>query len=173
MSLVDKVRFGRDDVQHYSDRYSYDLEDQVRTLVLPIQERGCLTKADLVEVGEWKSARIRSRIVQNLEELVEQATGIALATSSVRLAVHVPQVLHGVGMPVSSTLLHWFHKDPFPILDFRALWSLGIEMPASYSLEFWEEYVSLTRRLAESWDVNMRTLDRALWRFSFENQLPK
>jgi hypothetical protein len=170
MSIVSKVRFGRDDVQHYSDRYSFDLEDQVRALVLPIQKRGWLTKADLVEVGEWKSARIRSRIAKNVEELVKQATETALVTSSVRLAVHVPQVLHGVGMPVSSTLLHWFHRDPFPILDFRALWSLDIKMPPSYSLEFWEEYVTLTRNVAESWKVDMRTLDRALWQYSSENQ---
>lgn len=95
---------------------------------------------------------------------------LALETRSVQLAVHIPQALVGVGMPVASTLLHWFHKDPFPILDFRALWSLGIEMPSSYSLEFWEGYVTVSRGIAADWNVDMRTLDKGLWQFSAEHQ---
>ncbi len=170
MKLVPNLRLTVDALPAYASRYSYGSEDGVIALVSKIRERGFLTKEELVVVGDWKSPRIRSRIARNSGETVREVTRLALETRSVQLAVHIPQALLGVGMPVASTLLHWFHQDPFPILDFRALWSLGIEMPAAYSLDFWEGYVGLVRGIAVTWKVDMRTLDKALWQFSAEHQ---
>ncbi|MEZ0327653.1 MAG: hypothetical protein ACAH95_17280 [Fimbriimonas sp.] len=169
MSLFAKPRFAREKVEFYAARYSYGKEEAVSALVPTIRARGFLTLQDLAIVGDWKSPRIRSRLAQNDDKAVREVTRLALASSSIRLAVHVPQVLTGVGMPVASTLLHWFHRDSFPILDFRALWSLGVE-PQLYTLDFWERYVTATRSLAESWEVDMRTLDKALWQYSAEHQ---
>ena len=45
-------------------------------------------------------------------------------------------------MPTASVPLHLAHRDPQPILDFRALWSLGVDkQPSYYSFELWERYV--------------------------------
>lgn len=172
MSLVAIPRLDRDQVQHFAARYDLTYDDPVSKLVADVKQSGYLTKPELAIVGEWKTARIRSRLATNSEELVQDATRMALAATSPSVALHVPQVLFGVGMPVASTLLHWFHRDPFPIIDFRALWSLQIEPPSSYTLAFWEEYVACTRSLAITWQVDMRTLDRALWQFSADNQPP-
>jgi hypothetical protein len=70
-----------------------------------------------------------------------------------------------VGWPTASTILHLCHKDPYPILDFRALWSLSTEVP-DYRYPFWEAYTAFTRAMATLADVDMRTLDRALWKYS-------
>lgn len=172
MSLVAIPRFDRDQVQHFANRYDLTHDDPVSKMVADVQLRGFLTKSELAIVGDWKTARIRPKLATNSEELVHEATRLALAASSASVAIHVPQVLFGVGMPVASTLLHWFHRDPFPIIDFRALWSLQIEPPSSCTLAFWEEYVACARNLAKSWRVDMRTLDRALWQFSADNQPP-
>ena len=77
--------------------------------------------------------------------------------------------LNGVGWPSASTILHFFHNDPYPLLDFRALWSIGIES-YKYSFSFWEKYVDFCRNVANENEVSMRTLDRALWQYSRENQ---
>ena len=72
-------------------------------------------------------------------------------------------------MPTDSAILHLFHKDRYPILDFRAVWSIGVES-YDYSFSFWWDYVSFCRVLADRNNVNMRTLDKALWQHSKEKQ---
>jgi hypothetical protein len=71
----------------------------------------------------------------------------------------------------ASVLLHFGQKDPYPILDFRALWSLGLdEGPSVYNFKFWWEYVECCRDLRTKAGTTMRTLDRALWQYSKEHQ---
>jgi hypothetical protein len=79
--------------------------------------------------------------------------------------------LQGVLIPVASVLLHLAHRDPYPILDVRALWSLGVdEQPSYYSFELWWAYTETCRALASQAGVDMRTLDRALWQYSRDRQ---
>jgi hypothetical protein len=74
---------------------------------------------------------------------------------------------------MASVILHWCHADRYPIIDYRALWSLSVEQqPAFYTFDFWWSYVVCCRQLAEEAGVDMRTLDRALWQYSKENQPP-
>ena len=167
---MDRLRLTASDVTAYAGRYRANSDDNVAALVAVVRDRGFLTKAELAIVGEWKTPRIRSRLATNSEERIGETTRLALSTASPELAIYVLQVLVGVGMPVASTVLHWFHRERFPILDFRALWTLGYDVPPSYTLEFWEEYVRATRTLADEWGTDMRTLDRALWQYSSEHQ---
>jgi len=51
-------------------------------------------------------------------------------------------------------------------LDFRALWSLTVDVPTSYTYDFWARYSEFARQLAHRAGVDMRTLDRALWKYS-------
>ena len=78
--------------------------------------------------------------------------------------------LTGVSWPTASVILHFFHPDPYPIMDFRALWSVSLKVPAQYTFEFWWEYVKFCRGIASRSRVDMRTLDRALWQYSKERQ---
>ncbi len=71
---------------------------------------------------------------------------------------------------MASVILHFFHSEPYPILDYRALWSLGIDEPPYYKYDFWWGYVRICRDLAEANAVCMRTLDKAMWQYSKENQ---
>lgn len=70
---------------------------------------------------------------------------------------------------MASVVLHWFHPDPYPILDFRACWSLGLE-DETCNLSFWFAYVSQFRDLMDRTGLTKRQLDRALWQLSKENQ---
>ena len=64
--------------------------------------------------------------------------------------------------------------DPkrYTILDFRALFSLGIERSFN-SVGFYLAYLAACRRIAAEAGVDLRTLDRALWQYSKENQKPR
>lgn len=98
-------------------------------------------------------------------------TAIALATTDEQLRIGVLTALRGVEMRTASAILHFAGTDRYPILDVRALWSVGIEpAPSYYGFGLWWTYTEFCRRLADSAGVSMRTLDRALWQYSEEHQ---
>ena len=66
-------------------------------------------------------------------------------------------------MADASTLLHFCDKRPYPILDYRALWSLGYTEKPHYTMKFWLKYLAYVRELAEHLTQDIRTIDRALW----------
>jgi len=80
--------------------------------------------------------------------------------------------LDGVRWPTASVILHYFHREPYPIVDFRTLWSLSIDVPCDYSFVFWWDYVTYCRSLAQRLGLDVRQLDQALWQYSKENQKP-
>jgi len=114
------------------------------------------TRASLT-LADWKSPRIGGHI----------ATRFALSTPSERLRIESLTLLHGVAYPMASVILHFCHRDPYPILDVRALWSLGTEEPSSgYTFDFWLRYTTTCRDFAAAAGCDLRTLDRALWGYS-------
>ncbi len=61
----------------------------------------------------------------NPEDFIKDVTHTALITPSERLRIEVLTLLNGVSWPTASVLLHFGYDNLYPILDFRALWSLG------------------------------------------------
>ncbi len=76
--------------------------------------------------------------------------------------------LHGVGVPTASTLLCVAFPADYPILDVRALESLGVRSRSTYPVSFWLRYLDACRELARVHGVSVRTLDKALWQYSRE-----
>lgn len=97
-------------------------------------------------------------------------TGAALATRDDALKMDLLRLLDGVDWPTASTLLHFCDRRPFPILDYRALWSLGFVRPPRYTMAFWLGYVAFLRELCRVSRQPMRVVDRALWQYSKARQ---
>lgn len=161
-----------EDVEDLASRYVYPLEDGIEKYLGPAAKaRGYLRKHELVRLCYWKTPRTRARVARNLASFVEETTRLALSSRNEQVRIQVLTLLHGVSWPTASVILHFCHQEPYPIIDFRALWSLGVDHPpAFYSFDYWWRYVLCCRRLAEELGVSMRTLDRALWQYSKENQ---
>jgi hypothetical protein len=136
------------------------------TIANAVRARGVFTRTEFLEVCHWKSQRTQKRCAKNDEAFVNDVTRLALHTTSERLRIEALTLLDGVSWPTASVLLHFGHADPYPILDFRALWTVGIDEPPDYDFLFWEEYVRFCRSLALKYRLDMRTLDRALWQYS-------
>lgn len=180
MGGVKKVRFKLQflgcDIRDLADSYiraqSEEARDEERRLVEhvgpSVRDAGCMQKAAFLAFCRWKSPRLLPRAFENPADRVEEATTLAFATRDEALGVGILMVLDGVGLPMASVLLHFGHRDPFPILDFRALESLGVKQRSSYTFDFWWQYVHACRNLAAKYKVDMRTLDRALWQYSAE-----
>jgi hypothetical protein len=76
--------------------------------------------------------------------------------------------LEGVGVPTASALLFFAFPNDYPILDVRALESLGVRGRTQYPVSFWLDYLGACRGLARRHGVHLRTLDKALWQYSKE-----
>lgn len=167
-----RPRFPLGEVPDWADRYEYADDAEVIEYGRRAGARGRYTRAGFLAIARWKArGRTRHLCEQNSEAEVRRATGIALSTSDERQRLAALVALRGVGVPTASVLLHLALDDAFPIIDFRALWSLGVdEPPAVYSFEYWWAYVEACRSLREQAGVTMRRFDRALWQFSNERQ---
>ena len=165
------LRFPIMEISSCAKRYYYPDEDVIMQEVAPqLQRQQFVEHEQLVTLCNWKSPRIRTRCAGNDPNFIKSVTQTAFTTPNEQLRIEVLTLLAGVGWPMASVILHWGHSDPYPILDFRALWSLGFDSPPRYNFEFWWTYTQYCRQLAKESDVSMRILDRALWQYSKEHQ---
>ena len=168
-----QFEFHRDCIQHWANKYKYREEEKVSRLVKKVQPQKYLTKSDLQIVGDWKSYRSAWHIDKNEKAFVIKVTQFALSTTCDRAAIESLTILDGVGMPTASVILHFFHeRGDYPILDFRALWSVSMYKGQNYNYKYyeWSKYVKFCRDKAKKANVSMRVLDRALWQYSKCNQ---
>lgn len=171
-----KLQFKPERIHRLAARYTDEQtaeerqEEQriVTELSTGVRKRGFYTRDEFVALCRWKSLRARRRYEELSKELIAEVTKIALGARAEELRIGTLTVLDGVSWPTASVLLHFGHRDPYPILDFRALESLGVTQPSSYTFDFWWQYVQACRKLAAKYKVDMRTLDRALWQYSAE-----
>lgn len=161
------LQFSHSEILTLSHQFGYPTDEtQLHDLRAGITERGFLTLEELKIMCRWKTARSQSRVAKNTAADVEAITKACFEANSERLRIGSLLLLDGIKYPTASVLLHFFHPDPYPILDFRALEALGISKPPVYNFGFWIQYVAFTRQLAKENSVDMRTLDKALWQWS-------
>jgi hypothetical protein len=166
-----RLRFPGARIAHWASRFSDANADEAPLAIgSRAKTLGHLTKGDFLRLCRWKSPRSRRRVESNAPEFIGAVTATSLATGDERLRIEVLTLLDGVDWPTASVILHFAHRDPYPILDVRALWSLGAEKPSAYNFAFWWDFTRACRRLAQRHSCGMRTLDRALWQYSKERQ---
>lgn len=166
-----KLRFPKSQIDYWASRYSYEDDSLLIETIGPrARNQGYLAHSDLVEICRWKTPRTGPKIVSNTPDYVEAVTKVSFSAKQEQFKVEVLQLLYGVAWPTASVLLHFCDLNEYPILDFRALWSLGYEETPKYDFAFWWAYTGYTRKLRRSTGHNMRTIDQALWQFSSERQ---
>lgn len=167
--LHDIARYARLNIETMSPR-DRRLTEEIGEIFPAYRSRRHLTKKEFLVVCEWKTPRSKSHCAKNDESTIKEISGFVLSTSSEALKIQAWTLLSGVKWPTASVFLHFTFPDRYPILDFRALWSLGIEKPPLYTLNLWLEYTKTCRDLAAKAQVSMRSLDQALWKYSHLNQ---
>jgi hypothetical protein len=73
--------------------------------------------------------------------------------------------LHGVDVPVASSVMAMVSPTTHTVIDYRALEALDYDGP-NRSLSFYLHYRTYCEKLAAEWDLSLRDLDRALWQWS-------
>lgn len=129
-----------------------------------------LDRERFIKIGLWKSKRQKKNYERNDDVTVREITRFSFATTSEEARIKSLLVLNGVSYPVASVLLHFAFPSRYPILDFRALWSLGWEQPKFYAFDFWQKYCNEMKGISTRIGESIRTIDKALWEYSKENQ---
>jgi len=168
------------DLQDLADEYwqkAGEKEQQLEKAAFEAGEairNGEYTLANLEAIVRWKSERAVQYVIANSSEKVKRALTVAAAPeSSINQAVKALFELHGVDLPVASAILAAIFPERYTVLDFRSLEALG---HARHDVQFYEEYLTFCKRLADSEVVKpqgdlpaptpLRALDRALWEWS-------
>ncbi len=163
-----------DELPNLAHRYqeqNVDEDVELNRMRESVLARGCVIKDELRVVARWKSARSAGYIEKNSDEYVREITGFAFEAQTERARLELLTLLDGVQWAMASVILHFFHPEPYPIFDFRAAWTVGLDEADQWDFDFWWKYVSYCRRLAEETSLSMRHLDQALWQYSRENQM--
>jgi hypothetical protein len=165
-----KPRMPLAQVQQWATSYAFD--DAVIDAVAPtVRARGHFLRDEFLTTYRWKTHRTLHHAQKYSDAEVADVTGVAFRQDNEKLRICLLRAMDGVNWPVASTLLHVGMDPSYPILDFRALWSLGSGEPSGpVSFEFWWAYVECCRALAEQAGVSVRELDKALWAYSEANQ---
>jgi hypothetical protein len=163
-----ELQFPPEEIAALAARFPVIDESGLLAVNAAVRARGHYTREEFIEVCAWKTTRSRPRVAANTEAAVVEATGRALAAGDEAARFSALLELDGVGAPTASTLLYFAFPDDYPILDVRALDSLGVKGRSTYPLSFWLAYLEACRALARRSGVSIRTLDKALWQHSKE-----
>jgi hypothetical protein len=166
-----KLRFRENRIQEIACRYNYSISEvELLELRPKVQNRGYVLKEELKKIAYWKAPRSSGHVMSNSADYVQEITAFALKAKNERSRIEILTLLDGVSWPTASVILHFCHSDFYPIIDSRSLWSLSLEVPSKYGFELWWCYANFCRTISQINHVDMRTLDRALWQYSKENQ---
>jgi hypothetical protein len=163
------LQFDPGEIDALAARFGPMDESAVEAAGAAARARGFYTVGEFAFLCAWKTPRSRPLVASNSPSEVEATTRLALApgvSDGARFAALL--TLRGVGGPSASVLLHFPFPGDYPILDVRAVESLGAKAGSSYTVAFWERYVLACRTLAARHGVSLRTLDKALWQHSKE-----
>jgi len=163
-----ELQFPTGEIEAFAGRFPESDETRLEIVGTSVRRRGHYTRDEFIEVCAWKTPRSRPKVAANPEAAVVEATGRALRAADEATRIGALLELQGVGVPTASTLLFVAFPQDYPILDVRALDSLGVKPRSSYPVSFWLAYLEACRRLARQTGVSVRTLDKALWQRSRE-----
>ena len=151
------------------ERYDPSADPRLDDVSAAAKAQGHLTRLQLHQIALWKSRRRAGLALENPESFVREITAFAFNAKHEESRIGALVLLKGVQYPTASVILHFCIDRSYPILDFRAIASLGLEQPSAYSPAYWVEYTGECRALASKYSLTVRELDMALWQYSKEN----
>ena len=162
------LQFSPGEIDALARRFPGGDDVRLRAIGAAVRTRGYYGREEFIEVCGWKTPRSRPKVASNGEASIAAATGRAIAASDETTRITELLTLTGVGVPTASVLLYCVFPADYPILDVRALESLGVKPRSQYPVSFWLDYLEACRELARQSGVSVRTLDKALWEHSKE-----
>ena len=158
---------GQSERRQRQEQAVIDIKENVQSRETSETPGGYLLTSELREMARWKHRALPSHIDNNPPGHVEPITAAAFCLDDDWEKLKKLKEIYGVRESVASVILHLYDECDYPILDVHALRSIEIDnREVNYDAPFWRKYVNFCREKAERYDVSMRTLDRALYKYS-------
>ena len=143
-----------------------------------IKKQGYLTKEQSIKILKWKSPRPLKRYQANSNEDFIEITKLALATKNEKVKIHILTALKGVNIPAASSILMFYDRKRYPVIDIR-VWkqlfnaNLVNTNPngQGFSLDEWENYLVIIRRIAKELNLTPRQVEKRLYDIDKREQI--
>ena len=129
-----QLRFCESEINDLANRYTESQREENRMreqylidLRCDVLDRGYLTKQELHTIARWKSPRRAALTLENTDDFIKEITEEAFTSTDDWTNLLTLTRLQGIGQPTASAILHLYDEGQYPILDIRALWSVGLE----------------------------------------------
>jgi hypothetical protein len=169
------LQFAPSEIRGLIERFVPEQDDEALAAGKAIAD-GNYSKANLNVIIRWKVGNPWKEqnvglVGRNTDDEIARALRFASGIgTSEKSAVETLYGLHGVGIPVASAILTMINPEKYTIIDYRALESLGVSKKdatvAAQSIDYYLAYLQKCRELSRQYKVSLRTLDRALWKWS-------
>jgi len=162
-----KLLFPESEISRYASYYPVASDQHIELLVPEVKQRGYLTRSELLKLSRWLvKGRNDHRVLSNSCEFVEKKTSLSFRSETERSCIDHLKELHGVGLPMASAILHFFHGDSYPMWNWHSQGAVSFEGSAMLPEQGrWEAFVLFCREVVARNPVNMRELDRAFHMF--------
>ena len=145
-------------------------EKAIREWLLKQKEPKSLNKEYFVRLAIWKSARPRRHYIRNFEKDIIEITRATYLEKNPLVKLQLLMNLHGVGVAVAATIIHFLQPLEFPIFDYHCRYVL---VEAGFwdrdkkdaSDKAWLDYIKIMREIASRLGVNLRELDKAMFAY--------
>ncbi|MFC7074690.1 NADAR family protein [Halovenus rubra] len=150
------------------ERYQKEEPRQLERLPVAFED-GTWTWDDLEWIVRWKTHRSIGYFRRNDQDRVKGAIEEVVNTSSTRRKVDLLIDLSGIQVKMASAFLLFMNPDEYTVIDSRAGSVLSregyLETPVSDSpsIDEYINYLQVCREIANQFEIDLRTLDRALW----------
>jgi hypothetical protein len=138
-----------------------------------LRQQGELTKADLIEIVEWRfqslpgrKKRILSLVGQNRDDVIRNTSRSALKLPREHDYEKIEKLtcLRGVGPAVASTILTFHDPENYGVFDIHVWRELfGKETQPLFTTRNCLALLSRLRELAATYDLDVRAVEKALF----------
>ena len=153
------------------------LEQKIRDKLKRMFPKGkvkYVTKEILYDIICWKAPRAKSHAKKNEEGFVREVAKHCFSSNNEQFKVEGLTILKGVKYRTATTVLNFCFPSKYTVMDYRAWWTLlqsgCLSDKIRDDFKHWQDYLSECRKISRRYGCSLRTLDKALWRYSKENQ---
>ena len=137
-----------DEILYWADRYTKrqsdkrrSQEEDVRKIKGSVEDKGYLTKCELMEMARWKDPRFACSNIKNgnssghIEAVTREAFRPGDDWEKLKKLMGYYDGICGVGQSIASTILHLYDPERYPIFDPHALYSIRIKKKKSKAIK--------------------------------------
>ncbi len=158
-------------ISEWAPKYDLTENDEAEYNVLidivskDISANRSISKETFFRILDWKSSRTKGFIQSDLYDVRYMPIfRNCIDENDIVKKLELLTSLHGIGIPVASTVLHFIEPDRYPIIDKRTISALN-HFRYNVSINGYLEYLDAIAIIRQKTSSSLRKIDRALFAY--------